>query len=69
MVTHIIINTDGITISVCSEEFKVSLDQLDKFTFRDLGRFVSKRWKEHEERELERKYKIVEELLDFGESK
>ena len=68
MVTHISIGTEGVTISVCGEEFKVPLDQLDKFTFRDLGRFVSKRWKEHEERELERKYAINKELLDFGRS-
>lgn len=68
MVTHITIDTSGMTISVCGEEFKVPLDQLDKFTFRYLGRFVSQRWQEHEERELKRKYDINKELLDFGES-
>lgn len=64
---NISISSEGIVVDICGENFKIPLDKLDKFTMRDLGRFTLNAWKKYEQREIDRKFDMTEEFMDFGE--
>lgn len=62
---NIEIATDGITVDICGDTFRVSLDKLDEISMRHFGTFMLAAWRDHEQRELGRKFNMVKELLEF----
>jgi len=62
---NITINTDGITVDIAGDELKIPLNTLDETNMHAFGTFVLAAWRDHQQREIDRKYNMAKEFLEF----
>jgi len=65
MLVNIEIGIEGIAIDIADNKLIIPLDQLDTYTMRSFGKFVLTAWRDHQQYEINRKFDITQEFLDF----